>query len=213
MLNALFGSEARAKTLNLLLLDPEKKFTLRQFSKEVGVPLASVRKELTGLKDFGLAKEEGDNWSANKDFIIFPELRSLIVKAQVLSSQKFIEGLKKIAEPKFLALTGIFTGDTLVKTDILIVGPIRRRSFAKLVSELESNLGREINFTLMDETEFFYRQEVMDIFLYNILTGKTIILINELVLDPKVGRLEIQPRALENKPQTDVVIETDGEDN
>ncbi len=178
MLNALFGSETRAKILNLLLLDPDKKYALRQMAKEIGVSAPVLRKELSGLRDFGLAREDGEFWGVDKDFIIFPELRALVAKAQVLSSQKFLDGLKKISDPIFLAMTGIFTGDTLVKTDILLVGPVKKRPMLKLVTELEKDLGREINFTIMDETEFYYRQEVMDIFLYNILTGKTIVLVD-----------------------------------
>lgn len=178
MLNALFGSETRAKILNLLLLDPEKKYQLRQIAKELGVTAPALRKEMVSLREFGLAKEDGEFWSADKDFIIFPELRALVAKAQVLSSQRFLDGLKKISEPIFLAMTGIFTGDPLVKTDILLVGPVKKRAMLKLVTDLEKDLGREINFTIMDETEFYYRQEVMDIFLYNILAGKTIVLVD-----------------------------------
>lgn len=178
MLSALFGSEPRTKILNILLLNPEKKFLIRELGKESGVPAASTRKELNKLKEFGIVKEEGESWSVNQDFIIFPELKALVVKAQILYSQKFIDGLKKVSDPKFLALTGLFTGDTLVKTDILLVGPVKHRAFVKLVDQLEKDLVREVNYTIMDETEFFYRQEVMDIFLYNILTGKTIVLVN-----------------------------------
>lgn len=178
MLNALFGSEVRAKILNLLLLDSEKKYTLRQIAKEISATTAVLRKELLSLREFGLAKEDGELWSADQDFIIFPELRALVAKAQVLSSQKFLEGLKKISEPILLIMTGIFTGDALVKTDVLLVGPVKKRAMLKLVADLEKDLGREINFTIMDETEFYYRQEVMDIFLYNILAGKTIVLVD-----------------------------------
>lgn len=183
MLSALFGSEARAKIFNLLLLHPEKKYSLKQFSKESGLTLATVRKEMAALKLFGLVKEENETWQTNSNFIIFPELKALVAKAQILSSQRFIEGLKKIANPKFLALTGLFTADQLVKTDILLIGSVKKKPFLKLIADLENDLGREINFTIMDETEFYYRQEVMDIFLYNILTGKTIFLINELISD------------------------------
>ena len=78
-----------------------------------------------------------------------------------------------------------------MKTDILLVGPVKKRSFVKLVEQLEKELAREINYTLMDEDEFFFRQEVMDIFLYNILTGKTIVLVNHWKdeIQPEIKRL------------------------
>ena len=190
MLNALFGSETRAKILNLLLVDPEKKYKLRELVRELGIPSATVRKELNHWTEFGLIKEEDDSWGANKNFIIFPEIKALLIKAQILSSQKFIDGLKKIANPKFLALTGIFTSDTDAKTDMIIIGPLKRAPFLKLISNLEKDLGRELNFTIMDEAEFIYRQEVMDIFIYNVLSGKNIILIDNLKEKDKLQKNE-----------------------
>ncbi|QQG52837.1 MAG: hypothetical protein HY931_01205 [Candidatus Falkowbacteria bacterium] len=180
MLSSLFGSESKAKILNLLVFDPEKKYKLRELSKELGLSAASARKELSALTEFGLLKNEDDAWWVNKNFIIFSEIKALLMKAQILSSQKFIDGLKKISDLKYLALSGVFTSDEEAKTDIIIVGKIKRKPFLNLINVLQGDLGREINYTIMDEAEFFYRQEVMDIFLYNALSGKNIVLIDNL---------------------------------
>lgn len=179
MLKALFGSETKERVLSLFLLNTEKKYTLAQVAKEASCQTKSVSKELDNLLDFGLLKIVAkDKYIVNKNFIIFPELRTLIAKAQLLSSQKFIDGLKEISTLSFLALSGVFTGDELVKTDILMVGKIKRRPFTLLLKKLEKEMAREINYTIIDETEFFYRREVMDIFLYNILHGNTLFLID-----------------------------------
>lgn len=77
-----------------------------------------------------------------------------------------------------LILTGFFTNYPEAQTDLLIVGNVKRPAFLKIISELEKDLGHEINFTILDDKEFKYRQEIMDIFLYNILEGKTIVLID-----------------------------------
>ncbi|MFA5131098.1 MAG: hypothetical protein WC467_01610 [Patescibacteria group bacterium] len=116
----------------------------------------------------------------NKNHILYPEINALFFKAQILSSQKFILSLEKTFQPKLLILTGFFTNYPEAQTDILIVGRVKRPTFLKLVAELEKNLGRELNFTILEEKEFRYRQEIMDIFLYNILEGKIITLINSL---------------------------------
>lgn len=181
MLKALFASETRELVLNLFLLNPEKQYSLKQVVKEIAGQTKTVRKELDNLTSFGLLKNEAkDKWMINKNFIIYPELRTLIAKAQLVSSQKFIDGLKEISSLDFLALSGVFTGDEVVKTDILMVGKIKRRPFNVLLAKLEKEMGREINYTIIDQTEFYYRREVMDIFLYNILHGKTIFLIDNL---------------------------------
>lgn len=122
--------------------------------------------------------EEKKYFEVNKNFILYPEVKALFVKAQILSSQKFISIIEKNFQPKLLLLTGFFTNYPEAQTDILIVGSVKRSAFIKLVAELEKDLEREINFTILEEKEFQYRQELMDIFLYNILEGKTITLID-----------------------------------
>ncbi len=124
--------------------------------------------------------EEKKFFGINKKFILYPEIKALFVKAQILSSQKFISALEKNFQPKLLLLTGFFTNYPEAQTDILIVGSIKRPAFLKLIAELENDLEREINFTILDEKEFKYRQEIMDIFLYNILEGKAVTLIDNL---------------------------------
>lgn len=122
--------------------------------------------------------EEKRVFEVNKNYILYPEIKALFIKAQILSSQKFISALEKNFQPKLLVLTGFFTNCPEAQTDILIVGSIKRPSFLKLIAELEKELEREINFTILEEKEFKYRQELMDIFLFNILEGKTITLID-----------------------------------
>lgn len=185
MLSSLFGSETRVRILNLLVLDSEKKCNLRELTKELKLPAVSIRKELTALTEFGLLKTEDDFWFVNKNFIIFSEIKALLIKAQILSSQKLIDGLKKIADLRYLALSGVFTSDAEAKTDIIIVGTIKRKPFLTLIGALQIDLGREINYTIMDEAEFRYRQEVMDIFLYNALAGKIIVLVDNLTSEKK----------------------------
>jgi hypothetical protein len=180
MLDAIFGSVPRVKILNLFLLSPEKTYTREQLVADLRLTAISVRNELSNLISFGVIKETDKAYSANTSFLLYPELKALFTKAQILFSEKFISGLQKICQPKFLALTGFFTNYLEAQTDILVVGAVQRPAFLKLLKELEKDLGREINFTIMSEREFHYREELMDIFLYNILEGKTLILVDKL---------------------------------
>jgi len=194
MLNAFFGSEARAKILNLLLLHPENKYSSRQITADLKLPVNSVRRELDNMVKFAILNADKNPaveetkakntpkilYSANQKFVLYPEIKALFIKAQILSSQKFLTGLQKISQIKFLALTGLFTNSPESPTDLLIVGSVRRPAFLKLIKDLEKDLRQEINFTIMNEKEFIYRRDIMDIFLYNILTGKTVVLFDEL---------------------------------
>jgi len=194
MLNQLFGSEARVRISNLLLRNPDQKYQLRELARDLKLPPNSVRREIDILVNLGLIKEErlkeisGSKnkaldkkyFSGDKNFVLYPEIKALLIKSQLLFSRHFIAELQKICQPKLLALTGLFTNDLEVKTDLLFVGQVSHSAFLKLIKDLERQLGREINFTMMKPAEFEYRQKVMDIFLYSILEGKTIIIINNL---------------------------------
>lgn len=189
MLNTLFGSVSRVKILNILLLHPDKEFLATVLARDLEITANAVRHELITLVSLGLVLESKRNEGKGADkkyyqiavnHLLYPEIKSLFTKAQILFSNKFVEELKKICQLRYLALTGLFTNYPDAQTDILLVGSVRRPVFLKLLNELERELGREINFTILSEAEFRYRQEVMDIFLYNITEGKTLVLINSL---------------------------------
>lgn len=185
MLGKLFGSKTRIKILKLFLLHPENKFYIRQIARDLKLQLNSVRRELENLEKFGLltsdsvANEKKYYW-VNIDFVLFEEIKQLIVKAQILYEKDFINKLQKTGKPKLLILSGLFVNNSNSLIDLLIIGRFNKFKLLKLIKELEYELSKEINFTLMDTKEFKYRRDITDVFLYNILESKKIIVIDEL---------------------------------
>jgi len=200
MLGKIFGSNARVKILKLFLLHPDQKYYIRQLARALKLQVNSVRRELENLEKFGLLTvnigvgEEEDNnssssakngqekkyFQANKNFVLFEEIKALIIKAQILYEKDFIEKLKKIGQAKLFILSGFFVGDRDSQSDILIVGRFNRLRLQKIIKELEKELGREINYTLMDLKEFRYRKDITDIFLYEILEGRKIVVVDSI---------------------------------
>jgi DNA-binding transcriptional regulator YhcF (GntR family) len=125
-------------------------------------------------------KHEKKYYKANTNFILFKEVKSLIIKAQVLYGEDFFNKLKKAGNIKLLVLTGKFVDEPLSPVDLLIVGRASRTKLSRLIKELEKELGREVNFTLMSLREFKYRRDITDVFLYGILEGKKIIAVDEI---------------------------------
>ena len=206
MLEKLFGSKARVKILKLFLLHPQDKFYIRQLARDLKLQLNSVRRELENLENFGIltsdfkseAAEAGNQpaaglgspaggqekkyYRANPDFVLFDEIKALIVKAQILYEKDFVRKLKSMGKVKLLILTGIFANNPSTLIDILLVGRVNKAKLVKLINELEVELGREINFTLFDPQEFKYRRDITDIFLYGILEGRKLVVIDEVGL-------------------------------
>jgi len=199
MLEKLFGSKARVKILKLFLIHPAGKYYIRQLSRDLKLQLNSVRRELENLENFGIltsdakadtpddktgsaAGQEKKYYRANPNFVLFDEIKALIVKAQILYEKDFVRKLQAIGKIKLLVLTGVFVNNQNSLIDILLAGKVNKVKLVKLIRELEVELGKEINFTVFTPQEFKYRRDITDIFLYSILEGKKLIVINEVGL-------------------------------
>jgi len=189
MLSKLFGSDARVKILNIFLTKPDGQYYLRQLARDLDLQVNSVRRELLNLEQLGLIipvvsdtkSKEKKYYAVSRDFLLFNEIKSLFIKAQLLSTKEFTENVQKICTPKLFILTGFFTGNTETKTDLLLVGKVNKEKLLKLIKEYEESINREINYTIMDEKEFVYRRELFDVFLHKIMDGKKLVITDNLI--------------------------------
>ena len=194
MLTKLFGSQARVKLLKIFVLNQDEKFYLRQLSRDLKMQVNSIRRELENLQSFGLlscdedssdseekdrGKTEKKYYHVNQDFVLFPELKALMVKSQVLSNNVFVEKIRATCSPKVFILSGSLVSNPKSQTDILLVGRFNRDKLLPLITELEEDLGRELNYTIMDYREYCYRVDIADFFVYNIIHGKKIVVTDE----------------------------------
>ena len=213
MLLKLFGSNTRVELLKLFLVDKDKKYYIRQLSRDLNLHLNSVRRELNNLEQIGILasefverekdpnvrdseheegeeiktsaklKQERKYYKINNEFPLTEEIKSLIMKSYVLRQKEFIDKLKFIGNVKILMLTGIFTNDKDSSVDLLIVGEINKNKLSNVIKKFENEIGREINYTSMSLEEFEYRRSLADIFLSEILSSKKIVVIGEDKLD------------------------------
>jgi len=188
MLEQLFGSHTRMKLLQLFLSNPEEKYFVRELTRMLDSQINAIRRELENLSDLGIiflveSNESEANrkfYQSNTKFVLFPELKSIFQKSQFLLEKKFAKALKKIGKIYYLALMGTFVGDKNIPTDLLIVGNINKKKFAKVLKSFEKELRREINYTLLDKEEFDYRRSVADRFLYSLLDAEKIVMVDEI---------------------------------
>ncbi len=201
ILNKLFGSTSRVKILKFFLSHTDEQFYIRQIARDLKLQLNSVRRELDNLESFGIlqssdkivddmAKEIIKNskvkktdkkyYSVNKNFILFEEIKALFMKAHVLYEKDFAKKVLALGKPKLMILTGLFVNMENATTDLLIVGRFNKEKLLKTIRNLEAEMSREINYTLMDMKEYIYRRDITDVFLYEILENKKIVVIDEL---------------------------------
>jgi len=197
MLEHLFGSKTRVKLLRIFLNHPENSYYVRELTRLTKLQINAVRRELENLEQLGIIKSfrkiesQGDKrrrkttkqekryYQINVDYILFSELKALMLKAQLLLEYDLVKKISRMGTVKYLALTGIFVGFIGAPTDLFIVGNIKKDSLTRLIRKFEKELNYEINFTLMPPSEYKYRKDITDRFLYSILENKKIVVIDE----------------------------------
>ena len=198
MIEHLFGSRTRLKLLQIFLAHPEKYYYVRELARMSGAQLNAVRREIANLQRVGLVAQikpvrtDDDSEIKNErskyyhllsDSLLYPELRDLLVKVQMLEEREFVRELKnRGGKIKFMMLSGIFTDSKDVETDLLLVGQVRPQAVDKLIRQFEKTINREIRYTIMSEKEFNERREIGDKFLYGLFEAKHSVPVDEFYL-------------------------------
>ena len=100
MLEHIFGSRTRVKLLRLFLSNPDKDYFVRELTRKVKERINSVRRELDNLEKLGLiiANQTGQKkfYRVEGKFILFDELRALILKSQMTVERDLAKSIKKL---------------------------------------------------------------------------------------------------------------------
>lgn len=183
VLNTIFGSSDRVKIIRYFLLREDEAVNtedVRKFlkiSKKVG-----FKKEIKALNKIGLLKTQGRKTQFNPYFPLNENLKKLILFPSFWYKEGLIKLFKKAGPIKLLILAGVLAGDDkIVDVEILIVGNrLNEKKVEKVVSQIEKDLGMEIDYIILSEKEFYYRFSMFDKLVRNILDGKHEILVSKI---------------------------------
>lgn len=182
MLKQLFSSNARVKLLRTFLLNPDEEFFIRELTRKLDEQINSIRRELDNLKKVGLLKSRVRNrkkyFYVNKEFIIYTELRDILIKASS-NDEQMGRAISKMGEVDFLLLSGKFIGRES-NVDLLVVGEVDKKKLQRYLDESVEGK-KDIKFTIINKKDFLYRLEMKDKFVTDILSKEgNMILINRL---------------------------------
>ncbi|MCC6638975.1 hypothetical protein IT409_00270 [Candidatus Falkowbacteria bacterium] len=190
MLEQLFGSQTRVRLLQLFLNNPGQQFYVRELTRIIDSQINAVRREISNLVELGVVeeveKEESPKGPKMKyyqvvpDFILYSELKGMIQKTQFIIEREFASDIIRSGDIAYFALTGSFVGEKHIPTDILMVGTIDKKKVNAVINKYEKQFNREINYTVLSAEEFNYRRNVADKFVYSILDGKKIVMIDKI---------------------------------
>jgi hypothetical protein len=172
----LFGGQARVKIMRLFLLNNGSVFEVEDVVSRSRVTKANSRKEINALHAMGFIKQknvvhEGTRgakkkvpaWQLDSSFPYINSIRDLLVDPSLLLREDLSSRFKNIGKVKLMIISGIFIGSEKSRVDILIVGDkLKKNIIQQIVKSLESEIGKELDYVVLDSEEFKYRIDMYD---------------------------------------------------
>ncbi len=212
----LFGSKTRVKLLSLFLNNPGRPFYVREITRKIDEQINSVRRELANLLSVGVIKSDTEKnrlyYEVNQKFRYYNELHSIfgsITSTPAIEETReedhILKQLRSTGTINLAFLCGDFVRDNHIGIDLFVVGDINRTRIIKAIAQLENELKRELNYTIMSLADYNYRLNLSDRFLANLLDAKKIVLIDTMGVTDGAQVLSPEPaKPVEPPAETEI---------
>ena len=186
----LLGGTERVKVMRLFLHHVDAILSVKDIIEKTKSKSTYVRKEINALSSIGfLEKQKKRSYSMtgsgkkskqviketigyklNTEFPHNQALRDLLFDFESVDKKELANRFKQIGRIKMFVVAGIFVGNSDSRVDVLVVGEaLKRQKVEKVFETLASELGRELEYSIMDLEEFEYRFKMYDKFIRDIL--------------------------------------------
>lgn len=179
ILEKLFGSAARLKLMKLFVFNSDQFFSVDDIAKKTRLNSDSFGKEIIQLHEIklikkstniidvetkkGLKKKKISGYILNKNFAYLNPLKSLLINTVPLHKNDIVRKLSRIGALKLVIVSGIFLQVEESVIDLLIViDHAKETAIQSVVSQIESDLGKEIRYTVFSSPDFKYRLGLYD---------------------------------------------------
>ena len=187
MLEQLLGSRLRARVIGWLFTHTDEQFYVRELSKVLSEDSTNISRELARLESLGilLSTRSGQQkyYGANPTSSLFDELKSLAAKTTgaVDAIRRALRDQRERIQVAFVF--GSFarqeqTADSDV--DVMIIGDVDEVALQSSISRAESNLRRDINYSLLSREEYREQLSREGGFLLTVLEGPKLMVMGAL---------------------------------
>lgn len=200
-LDKLFGTLEKVKLLRMLIAKKGQFFEFEEIREATKIKSDKLKKEIINLEKANIVLKtyqkfakvpEGKNsqsikireyvcYEINTNYPLLDNLENLLFDFLHINRKDILEKFKKLGKVKLFLISGIFTNTEKARTDILFVGEnIKEKELDKIMSDLNSEYGRDFIVTVYDQQEFEYRLKMFDKLLKDILSMKHEKIVNKL---------------------------------
>lgn len=183
MLEGLFSSRVRSRLLTVLFLSAENGMNAHELSQRIAENYSAVWRELARLEKLGILSSE--KVGNSKVFRVDPlcpiasELRSLVLKTEGFGD-RIRASLAGLSTIRAAFLYGSFaSGEVDIRSDIdlMVIGELNLAAFSGCITQLETELHRPINYTLITHSEWLEKVKNNDPFVLNVRQSPKVMLI------------------------------------
>ncbi|MEK7628596.1 MAG: hypothetical protein AAB421_04255 [Patescibacteria group bacterium] len=200
-LSLILGSHIRAGVLRFLAFaSPEKCFSAKEIKERVKAKNGQILgREIRFLTKIGVIKEcrvQGKSrggvalprsvrsgFCLDRDFAMAQPLISFVRSTKMQTDDSIVKHLREVGRLKLVVVSGDFMGthDQVTRIDMLLVADdIRERRLQEALKAIETEKGREVRYAAFSSKDFFYRLDVHDKLLRDLLDYPHHILLNKI---------------------------------
>lgn len=170
ILGKLLGNSARVKIMRLFLQSRAQTLTIKDVIKRTRSQGPLVRRELKLLSSVNFIKRSGKGMTFNPAFKYRGEFEELLLEPDVLDKEEILDNFKKVGQVKLIVTAGKFIKNHDSRVDLLIVGDrMKQRRIEEGIKKMEAEMGSELSYAVFDTKEFFYRFNMYDKLVRDIL--------------------------------------------
>jgi hypothetical protein len=172
ILEKIFDSNYRARVMKLFLFNPELILNSKTVAVKVKGREKDVRKEIFLLEKIHFLKKRDTKnasgrkvfgWTINPQFKYIGALREFLLQVSPYTNEGLVRKLTQAGRIKLVVISGVFINDFETRVDLLVVGDkLKKNIFDKIVKEIESEVGRELQYATLESPDFEYRLGVGD---------------------------------------------------
>jgi hypothetical protein len=195
MIDKLFGSKTRVKLLHLFLNHPGQSFYVREITRVIDEQINSVRRELSNMLEVGvITSDTADNklyYQVNQRYEYYTALRAIFAGEAIDAtkpsmaddtkdvSEQYLSAIAGLSSLRVAIIAGMLVRGSTSSVDVLLVGNIPAAKAKAAMAIIEKLEGREINYAVMSNDDFYYRLSVRDKFISEILSSKHTVAIDK----------------------------------
>lgn len=202
----LFGSDTKVKLMRMFLFNVETVFTMDEMIDRTKSKPKDVRAEVKRLESIGLIKNKqytkevtvgrGKKQSVKKvqvkGFALEPKfpylnaVKTLLITVSLHADDSLLKRFNNVGRIKLFIASGVFIQEWDTRADLLIVGDdLSLSKIESVISNIESEVGKEITYAAFETSEFEYRLGIHDKLVRDILDFPHTTLLDRIGIEPE----------------------------